>query len=35
MDVNISSGKQGRLVLHEDEDPNFVIKQFAKLFNLN
>ncbi|KAM3131076.1 hypothetical protein pb186bvf_016774 [Paramecium bursaria] len=35
MDVNISSGKQGRLVLHEDEDPNQVIKQFAKLFNLN
>ena len=35
MDVNICPGKQGRLALYEDEDPQDVVKNFAKLFNLN
>ncbi|CAD8214827.1 unnamed protein product [Paramecium octaurelia] len=35
MDVNICPGKQGRLALYEDQDPQDVVKNFAKLFNLN
>ncbi|CAD8116006.1 unnamed protein product [Paramecium sonneborni] len=35
MDVNICPGKQGRLALYEDQDPQDVVKNFSKLFNLN